>query len=77
MLNEACQKAFAEEVVEIPEKEVKLVSISLPKYINQILFQLRKSLEDQKSLNISLHGYIDSVLLNIMENSPHLLEILK
>jgi len=39
--------------------------------------ELRKSLDDQKSLTIELHGYIDSVLVNIMENFPHLLEILK
>merc|ERR1712025_725663 len=58
LLNEACQKSFAEEVCEMPENLV------------------RKSLEDQKSLTTELHGYIDSVLVSIMEHSPHLLEVL-
>eukprot|EP00092_Neocalanus_flemingeri_P097721 GFUD01124587.1.p1 GENE.GFUD01124587.1~~GFUD01124587.1.p1 ORF type:complete len:360 (+),score=158.63 GFUD01124587.1:182-1261(+) len=37
--------------------------------------QLRKSLSEQKDINLHLQTYIDSVLLNIMERYPELLEI--
>merc|ERR1719483_229122 len=39
--------------------------------------KLRKSLEEQQSANTSLSGYIDTVLMNIMERYPNMLEIRK
>ena len=36
---------------------------------------MRKALQDQQDVNLHLRGYIDSVLLNIMEKYPELLEV--
>ena len=36
---------------------------------------MRKALEDQKEMNDQLRSYIDTVLLNIMEKYPDLLEV--
>ena len=38
-------------------------------------FQMRKALQDQQDVNVHLRKYIDSVLLNIMEKYPELLEV--
>ena len=40
-----------------------------------ILVQLQTSLADQKEVNAQLSGYIDNVLLNIMDKYPELLEV--
>lgn len=37
--------------------------------------EMRKALQDQQDVNIHLRKYIDSVLLNIMEKYPELLEV--
>jgi len=37
--------------------------------------ELRKSLHEQKNLNMQLKNYIDGVLINIMERDPGLLEV--
>jgi len=37
--------------------------------------ELRKSLQEQKNLNMQLKNYIDGVLINIMERDPGLLEV--
>jgi len=37
--------------------------------------EMRKALQDQQDVNLHLRGYIDSVLLNIMEKYPELLEV--
>eukprot|EP00090_Calanus_glacialis_P006351 TRINITY_DN14958_c0_g1_i3.p1 TRINITY_DN14958_c0_g1~~TRINITY_DN14958_c0_g1_i3.p1 ORF type:complete len:247 (-),score=105.47 TRINITY_DN14958_c0_g1_i3:25-765(-) len=39
--------------------------------------EMRRSLEEQKAVNIELSGYVDSVLSNIMEKYPNVLERLK
>jgi len=39
------------------------------------LQQLQTSLADQKEVNAQLSGYIDNVLLNIMDKYPELLEV--
>ena len=36
---------------------------------------MRKALQDQQDVNLHLRKYIDSVLLNIMEKYPELLEV--
>ena len=36
---------------------------------------MRKALQDQQDVNLQLRAYIDSVLLNIMEKYPELLEV--
>ena len=36
---------------------------------------MRKALQDQQDVNTHLRKYIDSVLLNIMEKYPELLEV--
>ena len=36
---------------------------------------MRKTLQEQQDLNAHLSGYIDNVLLNIMDKYPELLEI--
>lgn len=38
-------------------------------------FQMRKALQEQQDVNSHLRNYIDSVLLNIMEKYPELLEV--
>jgi len=37
--------------------------------------EMRKALQDQQDVNLHLRKYIDSVLLNIMEKYPELLEV--
>jgi Rab11 family-interacting protein 3/4 len=37
--------------------------------------EMRKALQDQQEVNSHLRGYIDNVLLNIMEKYPELLEV--
>jgi len=37
--------------------------------------EMRKALQDQQDVNLQLRAYIDSVLLNIMEKYPELLEV--
>lgn len=37
--------------------------------------EMRKALQDQQDVNLHLRSYIDSVLLNIMEKYPELLEV--
>merc|ERR1711972_249546 len=37
--------------------------------------EMRKALQDQQEVNLHLRKYIDSVLLNIMEKYPELLEV--
>ena len=48
---------------------------TLYKVTNGIHFQMRKALQDQQDVNLHLRKYIDSVLLNIMEKYPELLEV--
>lgn len=45
-----------------------------PNYIFLFL-QMRKALQDQQDVNTHLRKYIDSVLLNIMDKYPELLEV--
>lgn len=37
--------------------------------------ELEKALKEQQDVNAQLKGYIDNILLNIVENYPHLLEV--
>ena len=76
-LNEACLKTFAEKVGERPENEVTIISRQIFARLSEICFQMRRSLEEQKAVNIELSGYVDSVLSNIMEKYPNVLERLK
>jgi len=42
---------------------------------SKFYFKMRKALQDQQDVNLHLRSYIDSVLLNIMEKYPELLEV--
>ena len=77
LLNEACMKTFAEEVGEMPGIAVTIISRQIFAKISQLCFQLKRSLEEQTAVNIELSSYVDSVLSNIMEKYPHLLERMK
>ena len=43
----------------------------------KLMFQLQNCLTEQEHVNLQLQNYIDTVLLNIMERNPELLEIPK
>ena len=77
LLNEACMKTFAEEVGEMPENAVTIISRQMFAKLSQICFQLKRSLEEQIAVNIELSCYVDSVLSNIMDKYPLLLERMK
>ena len=40
-------------------------------------FQIRQALKEQQDVNEGLRGYIDGILMNIMEKYPELLEVRK
>jgi len=45
--------------------------------ISDELFQVRQALKEQQDVNEGLRGYIDGILMNIMEKYPELLEVRK
>eukprot|EP00092_Neocalanus_flemingeri_P031823 GFUD01034570.1.p1 GENE.GFUD01034570.1~~GFUD01034570.1.p1 ORF type:complete len:412 (+),score=181.49 GFUD01034570.1:75-1310(+) len=68
LLNQANTKTLAAELEEMSENESR-------ESVEAEITKLRKSLSDQEDVNFHLQSYIDSVLLNIMERYPELLEI--
>ena len=53
----------------------KIQKIYFPFDIFSFFLQMRKALQDQQDVNTHLRKYIDSVLLNIMDKYPELLEV--
>jgi len=66
--NQSNTKTLAAELEEMSDKE------SCESKEEEI-GKLRKCLSDQEDVNTQLQTYIDSVLLNIMERYPELLEV--
>jgi len=44
---------------------------------NFLKFQLRSALKEQQEVNAQLRGYIDGILMNIIDKYPELLEVRK
>jgi len=68
LMNQAHNNSLAAEFEAMSENES-------PEYLAAELHKMRKALQDQQDVNLHLRGYIDSVLLNIMEKYPELLEV--
>merc|ERR1712029_707656 len=68
LLNSTDNKSLAQEFEAMSENET-------PEYLAAELSKMRKALQDQQEVNLHLRKYIDSVLLNIMEKYPELLEV--
>ncbi|KAF7995536.1 hypothetical protein HCN44_006643 [Aphidius gifuensis] len=63
-------KSLAAELTDELDGELKN-DTSTPRTIGE----LEKALKEQQDVNAQLKGYIDNILLNIVENYPHLLEV--
>jgi uncharacterized protein (DUF3084 family) len=68
LLNDTQDKSLAAEFDAMSENET-------PEALTAELHKMRKALQDQQDVNTHLRKYIDSVLLNIMEKYPELLEV--
>merc|ERR1719412_1586678 len=68
LLNHANNNSLAAEFEAMSENEK-------PEALAAELNKMRKALQDQQDVNLHLRKYIDSVLLNIMEKYPELLEV--
>jgi len=68
LLTQANTKTLAAELEEMSENENR-------ESVEAEIKKLKKCLSEQEDVNLHLQNYIDSVLLNIMERYPELLEI--
>jgi len=68
LLNNTNDRSLAAEFDAMSENET-------PEHLAAELNKMRKALQDQQDVNLHLRKYIDSVLLNIMEKYPELLEV--
>jgi len=66
---ELSEKSLAEELRESSRQEKHSVESEIE--------ELKKNLSSQEQVNHQLQKYIDSVILNIMEKNPELLEVKK
>jgi len=70
LMNQAHNNSLAAEFEAMSENETS-------EYLAAELKKMRKALQEQQDVNLHLRSYIDSVLLNIMEKYPELLEVSK